>query len=210
VVDTAPVSPLIAEEPELDSYADRILDAAIEQFALHGIRRTSVDDVAAAAGVGRVTVYRRFATKDELVRAAWIRHLRRIHARLSAATKGLAEPTERLIEWFAQGVHALRDDPLFRRLVVSDRETVLPYLSVDAAPVHAATTSIVLKAQPQLHAVLGNDAEQLTELFVRLGASLVVCPGGFAATTDIGQTRELARQFIEPVLRSYENQGERK
>jgi AcrR family transcriptional regulator len=196
-----------AAPPELDSYADRILDAAIDQFALYGIRRTNVDDVATAARVGRVTVYRRFATKDALVRAAWIRHLRRIHARLSAETEGLVEPIERVIEWFALGVHTLRDDPLFRRLVVSDRETVLPYLSVDAAPLHAATTSIVLKAQPQLRSLLESDAERLTELFVRLGASLVVTPGGFVATSKIDETRYLARQFIEPVLRSYE-QGE--
>jgi AcrR family transcriptional regulator len=196
-----------AAPPELDSYADRILDAAIDQFALRGIRRTSVDDVATAARVGRVTVYRRFATKDALVRAAWIRHLRRIHARLSAETEGLVEPIEGVIEWFALGVHALRDDPLFRRLVASDRETVLPYLSVDAAPIHAATTSIVLKAQPQLRSLLESDAERLTELFVRLGASLVVSPGGFAATSKVDETCYLARQFIEPVLRSYE-QGE--
>jgi AcrR family transcriptional regulator len=207
VVTTTPIVPPSVVQPELDSYADRILGAAIEQFALHGIRRTSVDDVAAAARVGRVTVYRRFATKDELVRAAWIRHLRRIHARLSVATDGLVEPVERMIEWFALGVHALRDDPLFRRLVISDRETVLPYLSVDAAPIHAAMTSIVLKAQPQLRALLGSDAERLTELFVRLGASLVVGPGGFAASPNIDETRYLARQFIEPVLRSYK-QGE--
>jgi hypothetical protein len=29
-------SPLISQGRELDSYADRILDAAIEQFGLHG------------------------------------------------------------------------------------------------------------------------------------------------------------------------------
>ena len=69
MVTTTPIVPPSVVQPELDSYADRILGAAIEQFALHGIRRTSVDDVAAAARVGRVTVYRRFATKDELVRA---------------------------------------------------------------------------------------------------------------------------------------------
>jgi AcrR family transcriptional regulator len=208
VVESGPITPLIGEDLELDAYADRILNAAIEQFVLHGVRRTSIDDVARAAGVGRVTVYRRFATKDELVRAAWIRHLRRIHARLSAATDGLAEPIKRMIEWFALGVHAVRDDPLFRRLVVSDRETVLPYMSVDAAPIHAATTLIVLEAQPQLRSLLGNDAERVTEVFVRLGASLVVSPGGFAATPGVDQTREFAGRFIEPVLRSYE--GEQK
>jgi AcrR family transcriptional regulator len=200
MVGIAATGALLGEDPELDSYADRILDAAIEQFAMHGIRRTSIDDVADAAKVGRVTVYRRFATKDELVRAAGIRHLRRIHARLSAATEGLADPVERVIEWFVLAVHALRDDPLFRRLLMSDRDSVLPYLSVDAGPIHAATTMIVLDGHPRLRVILGDNAERITELFVRLGASLVVSPGGFADIQEISQTRLLARQLIQPVL----------
>jgi hypothetical protein len=59
-----------------------------------------------------------------------------------------------------------------------------------------------------LRAVLGDDAERVTELFVRLGASLVVSPGGFADTGDIDQTRSLARQLIEPVLHAIEQQGD--
>ena len=46
VVTTTPIVPPSVVQPELDSFADRILGAAIEQFAVYGIRRTSVDDVA--------------------------------------------------------------------------------------------------------------------------------------------------------------------
>ena len=48
---------------------DRILDAAVEAAALHGIGRMSVADVAKRAGLSRPTVYKRFPSKDELVRA---------------------------------------------------------------------------------------------------------------------------------------------
>src|SRR5690349_13586287 len=44
----------------------RILDAAKEVFATHGLAVT-MDDVAHHAGVGVGTVYRRFANKDELI-----------------------------------------------------------------------------------------------------------------------------------------------
>ena len=57
------------ESAELDLTAERILDAALEQFVLVGIRRSSVEDVARRAGVTRVTVYRRFPRKDALVEA---------------------------------------------------------------------------------------------------------------------------------------------
>jgi AcrR family transcriptional regulator len=45
---------------------ERILGAAAELFARHGVE-TSLDEVAAAAGVGVGTVYRHFATKDALL-----------------------------------------------------------------------------------------------------------------------------------------------
>jgi hypothetical protein len=67
---------------------------------------------------------------------------------------------------------------------------------------------IVLDGQPRLRAMLGAHAERKTELFVRLGASLIVSPGGFAYTADIDQTRLLARQLIEPVLHAIQQQGD--
>lgn len=52
---------------------ERITLAALNLFMKQGIKKTSVDDVALAAGVTRVTVYRYFADKRELVRAAFMR-----------------------------------------------------------------------------------------------------------------------------------------
>jgi hypothetical protein len=56
--------------------------------------------------------------------------------------------------------------------------------------------------------MLGAHVEGVTELFVRLGASLIVSPRGFADTADIDQTRLLARQLIEPVLYAIQQQGD--
>lgn len=50
----------------------RILKAAHELLAARGIRRVSMDDVADAAGVTRVTVYRYFGDRESLVRAAFL------------------------------------------------------------------------------------------------------------------------------------------
>jgi AcrR family transcriptional regulator len=59
--------------PGTESTLDRILLAARETFVSRGIRRTTVDDIATASGVSRVTVYRYFPTRDALVRAAFLR-----------------------------------------------------------------------------------------------------------------------------------------
>lgn len=44
-----------------------IFDAAIDLFVEHGFDTTSMEDVASAAGVSRRTLYRYFATKDDIV-----------------------------------------------------------------------------------------------------------------------------------------------
>jgi len=46
---------------------ERILEAALELFLRQGIRKTSIDDVADRAGVTRVTVYRYFSDRQQLI-----------------------------------------------------------------------------------------------------------------------------------------------
>ena len=54
-------------DPETD---ERITTAAAELMLQRGFDRTTVDDVAARAGVGKATVYRRWPSKEDLAVAA--------------------------------------------------------------------------------------------------------------------------------------------
>src|SRR3954452_17566586 len=54
-------------DPETD---ERITTAAAELLLQRGCDRTTVDDVAARAGVGKATVYRRWPSKEDLAVAA--------------------------------------------------------------------------------------------------------------------------------------------
>src|SRR5258708_26013299 len=51
---------------------ERILAAADELFRRHGIRGVGVDAIAEAAGTNKMTLYRHFESKDELI-AEWVR-----------------------------------------------------------------------------------------------------------------------------------------
>lgn len=62
----------------------RIVAAAKELFAERGLE-VSLDDVAAAAGVGVGTVYRRFANRDELIAGVFAQHLRDVSSQVSEA-----------------------------------------------------------------------------------------------------------------------------
>src|SRR5437763_7936850 len=53
---------------------ERILRAARELFYRDGINSVSVDAIATAAGTNKMTVYRQFSSKDELV-AAYLNEL---------------------------------------------------------------------------------------------------------------------------------------
>jgi AcrR family transcriptional regulator len=54
-----------------DERADRaIVDATLEQMATSGARDLRIDDVAARAGVGKATIYRRHRSKNALISAA--------------------------------------------------------------------------------------------------------------------------------------------
>jgi AcrR family transcriptional regulator len=48
---------------------ERILDGAVQAVALHGLSKLGMSDVSRSAGVARGTVYRYFASRDELLNA---------------------------------------------------------------------------------------------------------------------------------------------
>jgi TetR/AcrR family transcriptional regulator len=51
-----------------DDRVERILNAAYECFARHGVRRTTMDDIAAAAEMSRAAVYQHVKNKDDVFR----------------------------------------------------------------------------------------------------------------------------------------------
>jgi AcrR family transcriptional regulator len=80
----------------------RILDAAARLFYRRGIRAVSVDEVAESASVTKVTVYKHFRSKDNLVASC------------------LHMLDDRFFTWFVTEVERSSDDPDERLLAVFD------------------------------------------------------------------------------------------
>jgi AcrR family transcriptional regulator len=59
---------------------EQLLAAATQAFARTGFAATSLDDIAAAAGISRVLLYRHFDSKTDLYRAVLDRAIRRLTA----------------------------------------------------------------------------------------------------------------------------------
>jgi AcrR family transcriptional regulator len=98
-------------KPARASGRERILETAYELFSRHGTRAVGVDRIIAESGAAKMTLYRNFASKDELILAflarreeRWTRGWLQAEVERRAAT-----PAERLLaifdvfgEWFAR------------------------------------------------------------------------------------------------------------
>jgi AcrR family transcriptional regulator len=97
----------------------QILDAALRLVAEHGIAATSVDEIAAAAGVAKGSVFYNFGSKDALVEAIIAEGVTRLTTSLRAATDGLTgrAAVEALVTELLEQV---RDHPDFAKLAVAE------------------------------------------------------------------------------------------
>jgi AcrR family transcriptional regulator len=186
------------EAAEVGSSArERILDAAYELFSRRGIQAVGVNEVTERAGVATATLYRHFASKDELVLAfldlreqRWTKDL--IEA--GAIRRG-SNPEERLLaifdvldEWFH------RDD--------FEAGSFIKVL-LELGPKHPAGGASVLHLE-QLRAIARRLAEEAglrdTDSFARSWHILIQGSIVVAAEGDVEAARRgkaMARQLIE-------------
>jgi len=107
---TSEMSSTLAQQPPAEAGArERILAAAYELFSRQGVRAVGVDAVVERAGVARMTLYRHFKSKDELV-LAFLERREQLWTRewlQAEVERRAADPRERLLaifdvfdEWF--------------------------------------------------------------------------------------------------------------
>src|SRR3954451_23796338 len=95
-------------EPEPDEISTSIIAAARAEFEQYGIRRANVEQVARRAGVSRGTLYRRFPSERDLVRAVVSHDVAAFTAQFDAAWN-VNEPIEdRLAAVLALTVDSVR------------------------------------------------------------------------------------------------------
>jgi AcrR family transcriptional regulator len=121
-----------------DLVRQRIFKSAISCFQQYGLRRTTMDDVAAGAGVSRKTVYNYFANKTGLVAEVIFDEARRVNAR-ARRTLDLDRPGPALV------VEAEL------ALVVSARKS--PYIDILLNPGDFGATADVIDQSERVAAV---------------------------------------------------------
>lgn len=194
---------LTVAEPD-DAVDTRIKEAALEQFALIGIRRTSADDIAKRAGVNRATLYRRMGGREEITRAALTHEVRRTLAEIEQRIGDIADPLERHNRGFVVTVTTLRDHPLLRRLFVVDKDEVLSWLTVEAGEILRIATAFVTAQVSDGRAQLGLTGSEQAEFYastiVRLIHSLVLTPDAPPRLDSGDQLHDYAVRYLQPLL----------
>jgi AcrR family transcriptional regulator len=128
------VDALAADTDDADDSMTRILDAARDQFALFGVRRSSIDDIAKRARLSRNTVFRRLGTKDELVSAVAQRELRRVIASVGEVAAGADGVVDGVARAFSATVIQFRTNPLFIGVVSNHPDEILTLSTMGAGP----------------------------------------------------------------------------
>jgi AcrR family transcriptional regulator len=179
-----------------DDSLDRILDAAYAGMLEQGLRRLTMDDVARRAGLARVTVYRRFARKGDLIHAVILRELNRFLKTFGQALAPLPTPADQVTEGFAITLRLVRGHPLLSRLLATEPGTILPQLTLEAGPYLAV-------AREQLAAHLDTpEAEAVAEMFIRIALSFVLIPDSAIPLGNDEDARAYARRHLVPLLPS--------
>ncbi|RNL82222.1 TetR/AcrR family transcriptional regulator [Halostreptopolyspora alba] len=194
---------MVADHYAGDAVAQQILDAARHQFAMFGLRRSTIDDVAKRAGLSRITVYRRFSTKNNLIEACLTRECRFLLRELDQALGELPTMEDRVVEGFVVSMQYARGHPLIGGLLRVEPEVVLPFLTVNGGPALVALREYIaghLRRGQSAPDDADREPEPVAELMVRIAVSFLLNPESCVEIDDAEQCRAFARRYLAPLI----------
>jgi AcrR family transcriptional regulator len=157
---------------------DPVLDAATVCFARHGVRRTSVQDIARELRVDRTTVYRQAGNVDRIVRLLMARELHRLTEALPDSVLGLEGP-DLIVDVLATVISYGRNHAVLAKVLADEPELIGPFLVREGPPMLEA---IALLLAPILGAAMDQgelarrDPDAVAQLLVRLCLSYLLAP----------------------------------
>jgi AcrR family transcriptional regulator len=191
--------------------ATALLDAAVAQFALTGVRRTSADDIARRAGVNRATLYRKLGTKSQILNQAILQETARALGRIETAigevptpgTKGF-DPAAYVLRFFSVTVDEVRGNELLRQVMLTDREDALVGLTERAGDALALAAELSADRIRKLRAYVGNpekrDIAAVSVTLARLTQSLLLTPDGPPLLDTAARRKRYVNSVIVPMV----------
>jgi AcrR family transcriptional regulator len=184
--------------PTVTSTTDRILDSAYDEVLHFGVKGASVERIAKRVGVARITIYRRFASKEALLVAVAAREAERLFAKVDGIIDAQPRLEDQIVEGFATLFYEFREHPIIARTLVSERDVVMRFLELQAGTMLGVVREYVamrIRAQrPKL------DARAVAEVILRVGLTFVLIPDSAIKLTTANDARAFARRFLVPMV----------
>ena len=176
----------------------RILDAALAEAAMSGVNRLTVEDVVRRSDLGRMTVYRRFQRRDELVRALILREVQRFLDAVAAGIERAPDPHAGVAEAFVAAVDFMRAHPLGARYAASDPGAVWETAAAeDSAVLSIGRAFIAERIHGDAPGTPSRATLQVADVLARLFLTYVSIPPYEADPDDL---RRFAREVITPMI----------
>lgn len=186
---------------ESDGTRERILDAALAEAAAVGVDRLTVENVVRRAKLGRMTVYRRFPRREDLVNALTLREIQRFLAAVAAGIDRAATPREGVAEAFVAAVGFAREHPLLRRLALTEPGAALEAVAAGNGEILAMGAAFIAR---EIHGDRPGSPSRrvrwVAETFARLFVTYLGVPPTDPDTGDEAQLRAFAEQVLTPMV----------
>jgi AcrR family transcriptional regulator len=196
------VSRTLAGEVPVSEHAtdQRIMDAVIDELLVTSMSKLSLEDVAARAGVTRMTVYRRFGDRPKVIEAAVARDVSRFFDDLVAADDPMAPARERIADSFATALSLCFGHPVLAHLLATDPGGLLETVLADDGAILAMGSAFIAArlATPGRPPTAAH--RRTGQLLARLFIALLMMPPTVVDLADADQARALAREAVVPLI----------
>ncbi len=184
-----------------DDARERILVAAERCIDRHGIRKTTMDDIASEVGLSRPSVYRYFADRDDLLIELISRHGRALIERARKSVSRQTSLPDQIVESLLYVADYGRRDPLTRYSIDTDDSSLGRRMITSGA-------SEILRAEwwdPILDTAVANNElpPGLPRLDIHLwlgNVAKMVMRGLEVGDGDLKRYRSILRRFVAPAF----------
>ncbi len=196
--------PALPQSHSFNETQQRILAAAITCVKQWGVEKTSLNDIAKQAGVTRPTVYRYFASRNEVLTTALMQSAYALGERIMAHMGGMADPVERYVETIVFAIEQIPNEPYLSIVMGSD---FMSYVAADALSNQEGWALCLALMRLILDGIdLADDALQdITEVTIRLVLSLLTTTGPRKRSPD--ELRLLLHRCLAPMLERHRAQA---
>ena len=128
--------------------ADRILDAANDLFARQEAATVGMNEIAAAAGCSRATLYRYFENRDALYTAYVHRESYRQYREMTEQIMSVTDPAERLVEGMMTSLRNVRESPALASWFATTQRPIGAEMAEKSEVIKALTEAFVVSLAP--------------------------------------------------------------